>query len=121
MTCPIHHPHDWGREAHDKAVNHLDACDMWQAYYDNEDEEERPAGDDPASAPYCACQTCLVREVLYAAWPVIEEAVRSGDFDSDVEHECTCPPPAGPPELRVIRGAGATDVQTDPRDARGAS
>lgn len=85
MTCPScaapGELRDWGLEAHDAAINHLDQCDAWLAYFDNEDEEERPAGQDPASAPYCGCQTCLVREVLYAAWPIIEEGVRSGDFD----------------------------------------
>lgn len=76
-------PRDWGFEAHQAAEQHLDACDAWLAYYDDPDEQERPAGDDPASAPYDGCQTCLIREALHAAWPVIEEAVRSGDFDSD--------------------------------------
>lgn len=71
--------YDWGREAHDAAVAHWDACEAWMDWYDGgEVKGERPAGGDPASAPYCGCQNCVVREVLYAAWPVIEEAIRAG-------------------------------------------
>lgn len=75
---------DWGKDAHDTAIAHLDRCDAWLAYFDEgEPDGERPDFDDPSSAPYCGCQTCLVRETLHAAWPVIDEAIRSGDFDSD--------------------------------------
>lgn len=37
-------------------------------------------GDDDAwdgfegAAPYCGCTTCLVREVLFAAWPFLQQA-----------------------------------------------
>lgn len=73
---------DWGAEAHQAAIDHLDVCDAWEAYYEEgEPEGARPAGEHPAMSPYCGCQTCMVREVLSAAWPVIEEAVRSGDLD----------------------------------------
>lgn len=75
-------PRDWGYEAHQAAVKHLDACDEWMVFYDEgEPEDLRPAGEDPSIAPYDGCQDCTVREALYAAWPIIEEAVRSGDFD----------------------------------------
>lgn len=30
------------------------------------------------------CDDCTVREVLTAAWPIIEAAIRSGDFDKPV-------------------------------------
>lgn len=69
---------DWGYEAHQAAVKHLDACDAFM-YWEEEGEaegEERPAGESPAIAPYCGCQDCTIRETLHAAWPIIEEAVR---------------------------------------------
>lgn len=28
------------------------------------------------SAPYCGCDTCLVREILDGAWPILLEAAR---------------------------------------------
>lgn len=57
-------------------------CNEWLTFYDEgEPEGQRPAGEDPSTAPYCGCETCVIREVLSAAWPVIEEGVRSGDFD----------------------------------------
>ena len=51
------------------AEAHLDACfeAMW-AYDEGDDEVESPA-----LAPFCGCQTCIVREVLWAAWPIITE------------------------------------------------
>ncbi len=36
------------------------------------DEEE---DDSPAWGPYCGCDTCVVREVLYAAWPIVVRSV----------------------------------------------
>lgn len=106
MSCPLHQPVDWGVQAHTAAERHLDACDAWLAYFDDDEPAgERPAGGDPSSAPYCGCQTCLIREVLHAAWPVLEEAIRSGDLDAAAERPCTCPaPPPGPPQLRVVEG-----------------
>lgn len=76
-------PTDWGYQAQQAAEAHMDTLERWQEYYDEgEPEDERPEGDPPESAgPYCGCHTCVIRETLHAAWPVIEEAVRSGDFD----------------------------------------
>lgn len=73
---------DWGWRAQQVAEAHLDTCNEWLSFYEEgEPEGQRPAGEDPSIAPYCGCDTCIVREVLSAAWPVIEEGVRSGDFD----------------------------------------
>jgi hypothetical protein len=32
----------------------------------------------PALAPFCGCDTCLVRETLAAIWPHIERALEAG-------------------------------------------
>lgn len=53
----------WKR-AHDKALAHLDACLM---------EIHEDADDTPASAPFCGCDVCIVREVLYAAYDELEQ------------------------------------------------
>lgn len=75
---------DWGVEAQRVAEAHLELLDQWMDYYDNEHDPDagvpRPDQPDPSSAPFDGCGTCVVRETLHAAWPVIEEAVRSGDF-----------------------------------------
>jgi hypothetical protein len=42
---------------------------------EEEGDDEAWAGFD-AIAPYCGCDTCLVREVLYGAWPHLLEAAR---------------------------------------------
>lgn len=35
-----------------------------------------PEGENPACAPFCGCVTCVVREVLDAAWPHLIAAAR---------------------------------------------
>jgi hypothetical protein len=75
-------PRDWGYEAQQSAEAHVDACQRWCDYFEEgEPEDELPAGEDPSCGPYCGCTTCIIRETLHAAWPVIEEGIRSGDFD----------------------------------------
>jgi len=33
-----------------------------------------------ASIPiHCGCDACVVREVLYAAWPILREAAQNGE------------------------------------------
>jgi hypothetical protein len=60
---------DIGILAQRAAEKHLDACHeaMW-AWEEGDDEIESPA-----SAPFCGCDTCIVREVLWAAWPIFQE------------------------------------------------
>lgn len=68
---------DIGLEAHSAAEKHLDECFAWQSYNDGLGENGNgPAPEeDPASEPFCGCQTCMIRETLYAAWPVIAKAM----------------------------------------------
>lgn len=66
---------DWGAEAHEAAAKHLEAI------YEAEHEGVIDLDESPAMGPWDGCDTCLIREILHAAWPVIEAAVRSGDFD----------------------------------------
>lgn len=77
---------DWGALAHQEAVSH------WAAVQHAEEcagggcelhgEDEAGACESPSIGLGCnACDDCMVREVLAIAWPVIEAAIRSGDFD----------------------------------------
>jgi hypothetical protein len=46
--------------------------------FEEEQDEEKPeelAGEELAG-PYCGCDTCIVREVLSAAWPHMLELAR---------------------------------------------
>lgn len=71
---------DYFLEAHQAADAHLAAC--YAAYY-AEPEGEGPLPESPASAPFCACETCEIREILHAAWPILREAALAG-IDLDV-------------------------------------
>lgn len=59
---------DHGKLAQKAAEEHLAACES--ALYD---EAEMPV----TAALYCGCMTCQVREVLFAAWPIIEDYARA--------------------------------------------
>ena len=86
---------DVGRRAQEAAEKHLAEC--WEAYYASEEEPD-PAKwpESPACAPFCGCETCLVREVLHAAWPILEEEARKPRplaLEDDIyEHENPGPP-----------------------------
>lgn len=57
---------------------HLDRC-MDSEFLDLED-----TGDSPAFAPFCGCNTCVVREVLMTAWPLFLKYMEtSSDSGSD--------------------------------------
>jgi len=47
-----------------------------RAYHElmNEDEYDGPGS--PTLAPFCGCMTCMVREILDAAYPYLKEATR---------------------------------------------
>lgn len=62
-----------GVRAQQAAERHLAACQeaLWAA--DQEPDVDKWP-ETPASAPFCGCDTCVVREVLYAAEPILEEA-----------------------------------------------
>jgi hypothetical protein len=72
-------PIDPGPAIQRAAEAHLSAC--WEAHYAEEEAEdgaeEVPS---PAFGPFCGCETCIVREVIAGAWPVIEAyfATQSG-------------------------------------------
>lgn len=63
---------DWGFEMQQAAEAHLSKVD--EAFWLEEEEGDTQV-DGPAVAPYCGCQTCIVREVLAGAWPVISDFV----------------------------------------------
>lgn len=66
--------HDYGLAAQQAAEEHL------QAIYEYEETPEwgYPEGDHPAVGPWCGCETCVVREVLHAAWPHLKAAALAG-------------------------------------------
>jgi len=80
---------DFGLEAHQAAEAHLHACQAaldyedYGDYYADLDEDsdgedvELPDYPEDMAGPYCGCQTCMVREVLHAAWPILLEAARA--------------------------------------------
>ena len=74
---------DWGYEAQKAAEKHMEA--VWDAHYAWEEGDE--TAESPASAPFCGCETCVVREILHAGWTVFEESVRvessQGGSDGD--------------------------------------
>lgn len=59
---------DVGVLAQRAAEKHLIAC--MEALYEQDGGNEVES---PASGPFCGCETCVIREVLYAAWPIFEE------------------------------------------------
>lgn len=72
---------DWGAQAQQAAEERVNLCNEWLEWYEEGGgEAPRPELPDPSVAPYCGCQTCLIRESLDASWPIIEAGVRSGDF-----------------------------------------
>lgn len=73
---------DWGALAHEVGKKRLEVLAEVQDYLiEGEDPPDELA--DQLSAPVCeGCDDCTVREVLDATWPVVEAAIRSGDFGS---------------------------------------
>lgn len=58
---------DSGVLAQQAAEAHLEAC--WAYEHGETDEAPDFAG------PFCGCETCQVREVLHAAWPILKQGV----------------------------------------------
>ncbi len=59
---------DWAEQAQKAAEAHYGkVIDAWFAEQDGAEVQS------PATAPYCGCTTCDIREILAGAWPVIEE------------------------------------------------
>jgi len=66
---------DYGYEAQQAAEKHLEAI---EAAEDAADEAGTDNVDYPPTAgPWDGCTTCVVRETLYAAWPILLEAARA--------------------------------------------
>jgi hypothetical protein len=63
---------DFGAEAQAAAQAHLAACQ--EALFLMEEEGDETA-ESPASAPFCGCEICIVREVLWATWAVLDDWV----------------------------------------------
>lgn len=61
---------DIAERAHKAAEDHLDAC--WEALdaWEHGDSEVTSLALDA----FCGCQTCVVREVLYAVWDIVRPA-----------------------------------------------
>lgn len=59
-------------EAQRAGEAHLGACE--QAMYETEETGEE--ADSSAGGLFCGCRTCVVREVLQAAWPPLLELAR---------------------------------------------
>lgn len=51
-------------EAHAAARDHFNACMM---------ELHGEIDESPACAPFCGCDVCIVREILHAAYPLLEK------------------------------------------------
>lgn len=70
---------DVGLEAHRVAEAHLVAC--WEAFWHDEEYgphgpgecEEHVEWPEKQGGPFDGCNTCVTREVLWAAFPVLEE------------------------------------------------
>lgn len=56
---------DHGHEAQKAAEAHLELLDECLFRENDQEEPEWP----DSAGPYCGCQTCIVREVLWAGWP----------------------------------------------------
>lgn len=63
---------DFGVIAHKAAEAHLNEC---MAALDAEEEGDDSQWPEDMAGPFCGCQTCIIRETLHAAFPIIVEAL----------------------------------------------
>lgn len=63
----------WIADAHNASMRRLVRC--YEELFDDEQFE----GPSEASALFCGCETCIVREVLHAAAPFLQRALRDID------------------------------------------
>ena len=74
---------DVGLLAQDAAEAHLKA--IWEAEEAADETGDYSSMESPAVGPWDGCETCVVREVLYAAWPFFESdaiaRLRAAGFD----------------------------------------
>jgi hypothetical protein len=65
------------RKAQEAGEARLAYCQEMLYEDDHPDEPIRPPGEfEEPCGPYCGCETCIVREVLDAAWPFMLEMAR---------------------------------------------
>ena len=64
---------DYGHEAQQAAEERLET--IWEA---EESDDDSAYDDIDMAGPFCGCTTCIVREVLHAAWPILREAALAG-------------------------------------------
>lgn len=65
---------DYGYAAQQAAEKHLQAI---EAAEDAADETGDSVAYPQTAGPWCGCTTCVVRETLYAAWPILLQAARA--------------------------------------------
>jgi len=68
--------HEVERLAQELAESHLDACEDALACTEGYCDEDCGHTESPAVGPFCGCRTCVVREVLHAAYPALAELAR---------------------------------------------
>lgn len=70
----------WERKVQEACETRLEQC--MTAYWHREEEgcggECKDEPNDPSCAPFDGCDTCVVREILDAAWPFMAEASKKG-------------------------------------------
>jgi hypothetical protein len=60
-----------GADIQKAAEHHLELCELWRFHYEEGGPE--PDEPDPSAGPYCGCETCMVREVLYVGWQMFKQ------------------------------------------------
>lgn len=88
-TPPSRPLRDYGLEAHQEAEKHLSAC--WEAYFDEEQDGLSDVEWPETAGPFCGCDTCIVREVLHAAYPILREGILA----EQAPKMSDCPSPLG--------------------------
>ena len=63
---------------------------LWSYEADDGEEIDFPE----TAGPFCGCDVCIVREVLWAAWPIFEEHHTEAPLDTGAPLDLL--PPAGP-------------------------
>lgn len=64
---------DYGYEAHRAAMQRWEAL---EAALSAEEVGEEPEWPEDMFAPYDGCDDCVVREILHAAWPLLQLAAQ---------------------------------------------
>ena len=100
FTSRIDVDRDFGAEAHAAAAKHLEAIaaahdyEEYGDYY--HDTDEAPEWPEDMAGPWCACDTCTIRETLHAAWPILRAGaiadLREQVTQWAMANELTAPP-----------------------------